>query len=171
VAAATSILTAESLRIVDRNLLLLLAVLSRMGGVFAATGLDSLDRRLAQGLAGDGPATGLAPVVFVMGLTLTCIALSLALRVQASVPLLTVALAPVAVAMHADPWIVAIVALVAGNGFILAYQNSGYIALVTASGGKLFRQHQARPVAIAYFVCTLLGLATSLPLWHLMSLL
>jgi hypothetical protein len=60
---------------------------------------------------------------------------------------------------------------VAGNGFILPYQSSSYIALVSASGGKLFGQHQARSVAIAYVAFTLLGLAASLPLWHLMGLL
>ena len=56
-------------------------------------------------------------------------ALSLVLRWQATVPLIVIALAPVASGVGIDPWIVAIVTLTASNTFFLPYQSTIYLAL------------------------------------------
>jgi di/tricarboxylate transporter len=96
---------------------------------------------------------------------------SLVLRWQAAVPLIIIALAPVAGGAGIDPWVVAMVTLTASNTFFLPYQSTLYLALVTGTGSRLFSHAQARPVAIAFAVLTLIGLLASVPIWHVMGLL
>src|SRR5919206_4051601 len=88
------------------------------------------------------------------------------MRSQASAPLLTISLAPVASSAGIDPWIVALIALMACNGFFLPYQSTTYLALYHGTNGRLFSHHQARPMAIAYAVATLLALCASVPIWR-----
>jgi hypothetical protein len=93
------------------------------------------------------------------------------MRWQAAAPLLTISLAPVAVSSGIDPWIVALVALIACNGFFLPYQSTTYLALYHGTNGRLFTHAQARPMAIAYGVVTLLALCASVPIWRAWGLL
>jgi hypothetical protein len=124
------------------------------------------------GLAGDTLGRlGSMPVLFVGALTILCYGISFVVRWPAAAPLLTIALAPVATASGIDPWVVAIVALVAGMGFFLPYQNTMYLALYHATGGQLFTHAQARPLALANGALTLVALCGSVPVWQAMGLL
>jgi hypothetical protein len=93
------------------------------------------------------------------------------LRWQAAAPLVTLALQPVVAAAGVDPWVVAIVALVACNGFFFPCQNTSYLALFHGTGGQLFDHTQARPLAVWYAVLALLALCASVPFWRAMGLL
>jgi di/tricarboxylate transporter len=165
---ATGVVTAETLRAVNWNFVLLFGVLASMGEVFASTKLDQWLAGLVAGLLGGLAST---PVLFVGVLALVCFGLSLVLRWQAAVPLLTITLAPLAGGTGIDPWVVAMVALLACNGFWLPHQSTIYLALYHGTGGRLFSHEQARPVALAYWLLTLLGLCASVPFWHLLGLL
>jgi hypothetical protein len=66
--------------------------------------------------------------------------------------------------------VVAIVTLTASNTFFLPYQSTIYLALYTGGGSKMFSHAQARPVAVAYAVATVIGLLVSVPVWHAMGL-
>jgi len=107
----------------------------------------------------------------VAALTLMCYALSLVMRWQAAAPLLTISLSPVAIGAGIDPWVIALVALIACNGFFLPYQSTTYLALYHGTNGRLFSHRQARPMAFAYAVATLLALCASVPLWRALGLL
>jgi CRP-like cAMP-binding protein len=167
VLAASGVLTADVLRLVNWSTLLLLGVLTGMGDVFAAARLDTWVAGLVVGTVG-----GLAsvPIVFIGVLGVLCIALSVVLRWQANVPLVIIALVPIAQGAGIDPWVVAIVALTAGNMFFLPFQSSIYLALYSGTGAQLFQHAQARPVAVVYAVLTILGLMLSVPLWQAMGL-
>jgi hypothetical protein len=52
------------------------------------------------------------------------------------------------------------------NGFVLPYQSTTYLALYHGTNGRLFSHGQARPMAIAYAVVTLVALCASVPLWQ-----
>ena len=104
-------------------------------------------------------------------LALACLALSFVLRWQAAVPLIVIALSPVAQGAGIDPWVVAIVTLTASNTFFLPYQSTIYLALYSGTGGHLFGHAQARPVAVVCAVLTVVGLVLSVPYWHLLGLL
>ena len=165
---AAGAITPDALRAVNWHFVLLFGVLSGMAQVLATTGLDQWLASFARGIV-----SGLVqmPVLFVGCLAVVCLALSLVLRWQAAAPLLTLALGPVAHGSGIDPWVIAIVALVACNTFFLPYQSTIYLALYHGTGGHLFSHAQARPVAYAYAVLAIVSLCASVPLWHLAGLL
>jgi DASS family divalent anion:Na+ symporter len=168
VLAATRVLTSQELRAVNWDFVLLFGVLASMPAVFAQTGLDRWLAGLVAGAVGGFAGT---PLLFVAALTLLSFGVSLVVRWQAAAPLLTLALRPVATAAGVDPWVVAIVALVACNCFFFPYQSTIYLALFHGTGGQLFSHAQARPLALWYAALALLALCASVPAWHAMGLL
>ena len=148
--------------------MLLSGILTSMSDVFADTQLDKWLAGLATQSVG-----GLAssPIAFVGALTLICFGLSLVMRWQAAAPLLTISLAPVGLSAGIDPWVIALIALMAGNVFFLPYQSTTYLALHSGTNGRLFSHRQARPMAIAYAVATLVALCASVPWWRAIGLL
>jgi DASS family divalent anion:Na+ symporter len=167
VLAGTGVLSAGGLGAVNWSFALLSGVLTSMSDVFSDTQLDrwlaDIATRLVGGLAS-------SPVLFVAALTLLCFALSLVMRWQAAAPLLTISLAPVGVGAGIDPWVIGMIALMACNGFFLPYQSTTYLALYHGTNGRLFSHSQARPMALAYAVVTLVALCASVPLWRAMGL-
>jgi DASS family divalent anion:Na+ symporter len=168
VLASSGALTTDSLRSVNWSFLLLFGTLISVADVFRVTNVDRWLAGLVVGMLGGLVAS---PVLFVSALTLLCFGLSLVLRWQAAVPLLTITLGPIASGAGIDPWVVALVALVACNGFVLPYQSTIYLALHQSTGGRLFTHAQARPIALAYWALVLAGLCLSVPIWHVMGLL
>jgi DASS family divalent anion:Na+ symporter len=168
VLAGTGVLGANGLSNVNWSFALLSGILTSMSDVFADTQLDKWLAGLATQTIGGLAST---PVIFVAALTLLCYALSLVMRWQAAAPLLTISLAPVGLSAGIDPWIIALIALIACNGFFLPYQSTTYLALYHGTNGRLFTHRQARPTAVAYGVVTLLALCASVPLWRAFGLL
>jgi len=168
VLAGAGVLAANGLSTINWSFALLSGILTSMSEVFADTQLDKW-------LAGIATLTvgGLAsnPVAFVAALTVLCYGLSLVMRWQAAAPLLTISLAPVGISAGIDPWVIGLIALMACNGFFLPYQSTTYLALYHGTNGRLFRHRQARPMAAAYAVVTLLALCASVPVWRAMGLL
>jgi DASS family divalent anion:Na+ symporter len=166
--ALGGVLTAQTLRTVNWSFLLLFGTFISMSSVFSAVGLDQwLQRVMAGSLAGFANT----PALFVAALTLFCFGLNLVLRLPVAAPLVIVALAPVAASMGISPWVVAIVALTACNGFLLPHQSNMYLALYNGTGGRLFTHAQTRPLAVLYAVLVLAGLLACTPIWHAMGLL
>jgi di/tricarboxylate transporter/CRP-like cAMP-binding protein len=172
VLAAGGLVAAETLRAVNWSFALFFGMLAALPEVLRAAGVDRWLAR-AVGLA-VGDLAG-APVAFVGALALLAVALSLVLRWQAAAPLLTIAVGPVAQAAGVSPALVAIVATVAANTFVLPYQSTTYLALYHGTGGgtggALFEHRLARPGAVAYLVVTLLALCASVPVWRLLGFL
>jgi anion transporter len=168
VLAATRVVTVDTLRAVNWNFALLFGVLISLATVFKHTALDRWMADRIAATVGDLTAT---PVVFVLALALLCFAVSFVVRWQAAAPLITIALAPVASAAGVHPFVVGLVALVAGNGFFLPYQSTSYLALCAGTGGKVFAHRQALPAAFAYAAWTLAAVALSVPVWRWMGLL
>jgi di/tricarboxylate transporter len=166
--AVAGAVTVETLRTINWSTVLLLGMLAGLGDVFTATKLDVWLANVVVGSVGGLASSRLA---FVLGLAVICLLLSLVLRWQAAVPIIVVALSPVARSAGIDPWIVAIVTLTASNVFFMPYQSTLYMTLYTGTGGRLFRHSQARSLGLAYGVLVLLGLALSVPYWQALRLL
>jgi di/tricarboxylate transporter/CRP-like cAMP-binding protein len=166
--AGTGVLSIGGLGTVNWSFALLSGILTSMSDVFADTQLDKWLAGIATQLIG-GLAS--APIAFIAALTLLCYVLSLVMRWQAAAPLLAISLAPVGLGAGIDPWVIGLVALMACNGFFFPYQSTTYLALYHGTNGRLFSHRQARPVALAYGVVTLLALCASVPLWRAMGLL
>jgi hypothetical protein len=162
------LVTADTLRAVNWSFALFFGMLASLTDVLAATGVD----RWLAGLVGD--VTGglaAAPVALVAGLAVLGLLASLVLRWQAAAPILTIAAAPVAAAAGLSPLVVAVIATIVCNGFLVPYQSTTYLALYHGTGGRLFDHRLARPAAIAYGVASLLALCASVPVWRWMGLL
>jgi divalent anion:Na+ symporter, DASS family len=168
VLAAGGGLTQETLRAVNWNTLLLLGVLGSMAEVVSTAKLDTW---LSPIMASDLGGLGTAPIVFVGALAVLCLLLSLVLRWQAAVPLVLLALTPVARGAGIDPFVVAVVTLTASNTFFMPFQSTSYMALYTGGGARLFHHRQARIFAFVYAAVAVLGLLVSVPFWHLLGLL
>jgi di/tricarboxylate transporter/CRP-like cAMP-binding protein len=167
VLTAAGIVNVNSLRAVNWNFALLFGVLISLATVFAQTGLDRWMAALIASVIGGLAA---APILFLVALAGLSIAVSFLVRWQAAAPLITIALAPVAADAGIHPFIVGLIAVVAGNGFFLPYQSTTYLALAAGTDGKLFSHAQARPAALAYGLWTLLAVALAVPAWRLMGL-
>ena len=165
---AGGLVTADTLRGVNWSFALFFGMLASLSDVLAATGVD----RWLAGLVGDvtGGLAG-APVAFVAALAVLGLLASLVLRWQAAAPILTIAAAPVAAAAGISPLVVAVVATIACNGFIVPYQSTTYLALYHGTGGRLFDHRLARPAALAYAAASVLALCASVPAWRWMGLL
>ncbi len=100
-----------------------------------------------------------------------CFAVSFFLRWPAAAPLITIALGPVAGEAGISALVVGLVAVIACNSFFLPYQSTHYMAMYHGTGEGLFSHAQARPIAIAYGVVTLVAMCASVPAWRAMGLL
>lgn len=165
---AARVVTVNTLKTVNWSFALLFGVLASMSTVFSETNVDLWIADMAAGAMGDFADQ---PVVFLTIFTLFCMAISFVLRWQAAAPLLTIALAPVAGAAGIHPIIIGIVAVVACSGFFMPYQSTIYLALYHGTEEKLFSHAQARPLAIAFGVMTLLAVIASVPYWRFLGLL
>jgi di/tricarboxylate transporter len=166
--SVVGVVTAESIRSINWNLLLLFGVVASTQQVFEATGVNVW---LAEVLAGPMRPLVMVPALFLTVLTLLCVAISFLLRMPTAAPLMTVAFGPVAMAAGIDPWIVALLALVACSNFVFAYQSNPYLALQHGISGHFFTDSQTRPLAILYVILTFVALWASVPLWHTMGML
>ena len=146
---------------------MLFGVLASMATVFSTSGVDTwitgLAAHAAQGAAGN-------TLLFLLLTTCACFAIPLVLRWQAAAPLVTIALAPVASAAGINPVVVGIVAVVACSTFFMPYQSTIYLALYHGTGGNLFTHRQARPMAIAFALATVLAVIVSMPYWRALGL-
>jgi di/tricarboxylate transporter len=168
VLTAARVVTSSALRAVNWNFALLFGVLISLAAVFGRTGLD---RWMGERAAAAAGIRLRRPIVFVVVLALFCFAISFVVRWQAAAPLITIAFAPVASAAGVHPFVVGLIAVLAGNAFFLPYQSTAYLALYAGTGGKLFTHAQASPTALAYGVWTIVAVALSVPVWRLMGLL
>lgn len=161
------VITENTFRMVNWSFIVLFGVLASMATVFTTSGVGTwitgLAAHAAQGTAGN-------PLLFLLLTTGVCFAITLVLRWQAAAPLATIALAPVASAAGINPVVVGIVAVVACSTFFMPYQSTIYLALYHGTGGNLFTHSQARPVAIAFGLATLLAVIVSVPYWRALGL-
>ena len=165
---AGGVVTANTLQRANWSFALLFGILASIAVIFSET---QLDRWFAAGVADAVGGFGASPLLFVLALAVLCFAVSVIVRWQASAPLITIALAPVAVSLGIDPFVVGLVAVIACNGFFFSYQSTTYLALYHGTEGELFSHLQGARMAIAYFVVTLIALALSVPVWQVMGLL
>lgn len=151
---------------VDWPFLLFLGMVFSMAGLTGRLGVDAWLAQLVQGALGgvSHPAAAVAAAVIIT------VGVRFVLPWQTAVPLLTVALGPFAQQAGLSPWIVALVALKAGNIFVLPYQNPFYLTLYYATEERVFSHAQARPFAWVYLGIVLLAFLLSLPYWRALGL-
>jgi len=167
VLAAGKVATANTLRLVNWNFALLFGILISLASVFSSTGLD---KWIAGLVSGELALWGSSRFAFVLILSLFCLAISFVVRWQAAAPLVTITLSPLAIAAGIHPFVVAVIAVTACNGFFLPYQSTTYLALEGGTNRSLFTFSQAFPLAVAFAIWSVLAGLLSVPYWQAMKL-
>lgn len=152
---------------VDWPFLLFMGMVFSLADLTVKVGADVWFARIVRSALGRASAH---PVAAVSGAVLITVGLRFLLPWQTAVPLLTVALTPFAQEAGLSPWIVALVALKAGNVFLLPYQNPYYLTLYYGTEERAFTHTQARPFAWVYAGMVLAAFLLSLPYWRPLGL-
>jgi CRP-like cAMP-binding protein/di/tricarboxylate transporter len=139
-----------------------------LGRLTVALGLDQV---AASTLGAAISSADLGPLAFVLGVAVASLLIRLVIPQDQAMLLLSLALIPVAPALHVDPWIVVITLVATSATWFFPTQTPSYLVACSASEGRLFSQAQARRVAIGYGVVLLIGLACSVPYWRALGLL
>jgi di/tricarboxylate transporter len=151
---------------VDWSFLLFMGMAFSLADLAAYVGADAWFAMRARAVLGDVTS----PAVAVAAAVLITFAVRFALPWQTAVPLLTVALTPFAQAAGVSPFIMALVALKAGNVFLLPQQSPYYLTLYYGTEERAFGHRDARPFAWLYAAAVLAGFLLSLPYWRALGL-
>jgi di/tricarboxylate transporter/CRP-like cAMP-binding protein len=163
---ATQVLDRTALPQVDWAFLLFMGMAFSLADLTSHVGADAWFAMQARAALGDlrTPAVALTAAVLVT------VVVRFALPWQTAVPLLTVALTPFAQAAGLSPLIVGLVALKAGNVFLLPQQSPYYLTLYYGTEERAFGHRDARPFAWVYAGAVLAGFLLSLPYWRALGL-
>lgn len=134
-----------------------------------AEGLQ-LDKILGGNAAAFLAQLGLGGAAFVILAGVLTIIVKSLLAADQAILLLSLALIPVATAVHISPWLAAVAILALGLSWHVPAQSPEYLVAYGASHGRLYSHGQARRMAFAYQAIALAGLALCLPYWHLLGL-
>ena len=151
---------------VDWSFLLFMGMAFSLADLAAHVGADAWFAMRARAALGDVTS----PAAAVTAAVLVTVAVRFALPWQTAVPLLTVALTPFAQAAGLSPLIMALVALKAGNLFLLPQQSPYYLTLYYGTEERAFGHRDARPFAWVYAAAVLAGFLLSLPYWRALGL-
>lgn len=163
----SGVLTRAALRTeVDWPFLIFMGMVFSLADLTRRVGIDVWFARVLQ----DALGALTHPAIAVTAAVLITIGVRFFLPWQTAVPLLTVALVPFAQQAGLNPWIIALVALKAGNIFILPYQNSYYLTLYYGTEERAFTHAQARPLAWLYVGILLAAFLLTLPYWRALGL-
>ena len=113
---------------------------------------------------------GLGGAAFVVLAGALTILVKSLLAADQAILLLSLALIPVATAVHISPWLAAVAILALGLSWQVPAQSPEYLVAYGASHGRLYSHRQARRMAFAYHAIALAGLALCVPYWHLLGL-
>ena len=100
--SAGGVVAANTLQSANWSFALLFGIFVNIAIIFSET---RLDRWFAAGVADAVGGVGASPLLFVLALAVLCFVVSVIVRWQASAPLITIALAPVAVSIGIDPFV------------------------------------------------------------------
>jgi di/tricarboxylate transporter len=151
---------------VDWSFLLFMGMAFSLADLAAHVGADAWFAARARDALG-GVTT---PAAAVAAAVLITVAVRFAVPWQTAVPLLTVALTPFAQAAGLSPLIMGLVALKAGNLFLLPQQSPYYLTLYYGTEERAFGHRDARPFAWVYAGAVLAGFLLSLPYWRALGL-
>jgi hypothetical protein len=158
----------RALQGLDWNFLLFNGVALSIAGLTIALGLDKVAADVVGARLG---VLAVSPLVFVLAIAALNLIVRLVLSQNQSILLFGLSLIPAAPQLGVNPWIIVIALLATSVMWFLPNQTNSYLVALSASEERLFSPAQGRLVAFGYAAVTLLGLAFSVPIWHLMGLL
>ena len=154
-------------RDIDWNFLISFGALIGFGGLISASSLPNITAAAFAGLLG---SVTVSEWLFLPLLAMTVYVLRLSLPLPAGLVVSILIFTPVAGTLGIHPFIVALVALVAGNPFLVPFQNAVYFNFLESTERKLFSHSQAKRYSWAQMAAALAAVVLSIPVWRLMGL-
>jgi len=160
----TGILDKESFKNkLDWGLVLFFGVLNSMALVAHSLKVDSwfmtISGQLLARFAGE-------PFRFLVVGCFLVFLLRFLVRKTAAAALFAVAVLPLSGSVGIHPGVVLVTLIMAGECFLLGYQDGPYQIAYGGAGGNAFTHTQARKILAAKYLATLLAVAVSLPYWR-----
>lgn len=128
-----------------------------------------LDKIVGEGATAFLAQLGIGGAEFVILAGVLTIATRTILAADQAIMLLALGLIPVATPIGIHPWLVAVAILALGLSWHVPAASPEYLVAYGATHGRLYTHREARRMAIAYDAIALVGLAASLPYWHLLG--
>jgi anion transporter len=152
---------------IDWNFLISFGALVGFGTVISESGLTTLAagqiRPYLSNFAG-------SPYLFLPLLAVSITAARFALPLPAALLISILTVVPVASSMGINPFVIAQVALIAGNPWFLPYQNSIYLNLMESTDGKLFSHSSSRILSYWQVVIMIAAIIVAIPFWQMRGL-
>ena len=105
------------------------------------------------------------PLIFLLIICLLVSGIRFVLRKTPAAALFAVTVMPLSNMSGIHPGVLIVTGIMAGECFLLTYQDGPYQIAYGGTGGKAFSHAQARRVLAAKYIATLLGVAVSVPYW------
>jgi len=110
------------------------------------------------------------PFNFLLAVFLLVSFVRLVLRKTPAAAFSAVTLLPLSSSVGIHPGLLVVVVIMAGECFLLGYQDGPYQIAYAGTGGRAFSHSQARKVLAAKYLATLLAIAVSVPYWRFLGL-
>ena len=108
-------------------------------------------------------------MAFLLAVFLLVTVVRFVLRKTAAVAFFAITLLPLSQSVGIHPGVMLVTVVMAGECFLLGYQDGPYQIAYAAGGGSAFSHSQARKVLAAKYIATLLAIAVSVPYWILLG--
>jgi hypothetical protein len=109
------------------------------------------------------------PISFLLAVFLLVSLARFILRKTAAAAFFAITLLPLSSSVGIHPGVLLITVIMAGECFLLGYQDGPYQITYGSSGGSAFSHGQARKILAAKYVATALAIAVSVPYWKLLG--
>jgi di/tricarboxylate transporter/CRP-like cAMP-binding protein len=162
-----NIVDKAALKGMDWGFMLLIGALVSLTEVTAKTGISTY---LTSWVGSFLEPLGSSPYLFIAALSVLTLAVSLVVTAQQAIIIMVMSLVPITVHLGYSPFVVALVVLAMGGGWILPQQNPVYMTVLAGTEGKAFTHKQVRPLAIVQALITLLAVLASIPFWQALGL-
>jgi anion transporter len=164
----TSVLDEKAVRSdIDWNFLISFGALVGFGSVMSSSGLTNLIAKET------GPYLG----YFVNNNLLLLLCISIAIHIlRFALPLppaqliSMVSILPMIGGFNINPFVIGLIVLISSNLWVLPYQDSMYMNIVSATEGRMFHYRQVKKLASLHIVIVLVSIALSVPYWKFLGL-
>ncbi|MEI6205658.1 MAG: SLC13 family permease [Desulfuromonadales bacterium] len=164
----SNVLDERSLRCdIDWISLISFGALVGFGTVISESGLTTLAAGCIRPYL--SPVAG-NPFLFLPLLAVAVTVVRFALPLPAALLISILAVVPVASTMGINPFVIALVALIACNPWFLPYQNSIYLDLMQSTDGKLFSHSSSRILSYWQVVIMIAAIIVAIPFWRMRGL-
>ncbi|GGD90184.1 SLC13 family permease [Paenibacillus nasutitermitis] len=111
-----------------------------------------------------------SPLLFLLAVIVLSFAVTLVVRDDPAVILLTISMLPLAGQAGIHPWVLVFVILLSTDPFLFAYQSPTYLTAYYSAEGKSFSHRQGQKIAVSYVIAVVLATVLCVPYWEWIGL-